>query len=970
MRFSAGSSSVGGRMRMSTPSDGLHRPPGMRRGLSLTAKQAAARAKADYAAEKKRAALATRNEARANSEGPALSGTDFEEDGGETDVYHLQLQSEDYETSGAFGDEGVPEARSLQVTAMYEVYLARFGRRAPRSQRHRKQRIVHGFELQMPEIATSLENWEYFVHKEGVNAVYQVPEGTHIMSSYQIYVVDVFEERLVTVPFCAGDGTVAGTLVKQGLVPCTPYFATVAFTARTLNTFHALRMRCPRLGKQAFLRGLNDAHGIAPRPYLQVQFSTAYDLFLRAKEVIRLGLLKDLNRNIPNWRLKNGCPACFYKVVGQPVLNPPFLATEDGNNGLKRMERREHHTTEDGQKVVGPSTEALDTRVPPRDYYLLPEYVNRFAKDSAEVEQAVRDFIPDPRYTGKDNGCGEGWHNMKEHVVKLARSVYKETGIFAAFCRHSICLVICDMIQSGELAKYGLAATNHLLSVLGKFRLGYDIGCKFEEWVYTHPLVAPLAHKYGFEAIVGAFHGTGHRRLCQILNMPIYKEGHGLEPSENAENIFSKSNALAGTTRHASTFHRQQDIVEYFAHADNFDALANITSLFQSKYRRALEVLDQEEDLIKYMEAKSIPDRSVFEEWLSQEKSALEKLSHEPPEETLKMEYYQKLVDFYDADGKLQTIQSEEIHYVPPPGRPGYQEGMKKHQKQEAARRRALARRDRCATVVEDLEARRFRKALDKLQSSVVSRLLQLSKAHMAETEVGDMGVVQDFDLLRLAREDIRDADWAQPGSRAAMDLHFRLLRAEEERTRLNVEIKQFVTWMQDEHHFLVHHELRLEAEGKPAWALQVRKYRMLQGRFYGIHQERLRKLSLLEGFTGSIEPGVAVCGIRRAVMDPPRPPEMEEQDIEVAMQNSAVEEARQGGDDGGAGDLEDQDDEAETGQEFESVLAITEDVEMINEEFIIREEHEQQRQMVSQRIGEAGAAAGVHEQRDDEVGG
>nr|GAT49523.1 predicted protein [Mycena chlorophos] len=732
----------------------------------------------------------------------------------------------------------------------------------------------------MPEIATSLENWEYFVHKEGVNAVYQVPEGTHIMSSYRVYVVDVFEERLVTVPFCAGDGTVAGTLVKQGLVPCTPYFATVAFTARTLNTFHALRMRCPRLGKQAFLRGLNDAHGIAPRPYLQAAEGPQPQHSQLAVE-----------ERVPRLLLQGG---------GAAGLNPPFLATEDGNNGLKRMERREHHTTEDGQKVVGPSTEALDTRVPPRDYYLLPEYVNRFAKDSAEVEQAVRDFIPDLKYKGKDNGCGEGWHNMKEHVVKLARSVYKETGIFAAFCRHSICLVICDMIQSGELAKYGLAATNHLLSVLGKFRLGYDIGCKFEEWVYTHPLVAPLAHKYGFEAIVGAFHGTGHRRLCQILNMPIYKEGHGLEPSENAENIFSKSNALAGTTRHASTFHRQQDIVEYFAHADNFDALANITSLFQSKYRRALEVLDQEEDLIKYMEAKSIPDRSVFEEWLSQEKSALEKLSHEPPEETLKMEYYQKLVDFYDADGKLQTIQSEEIHYVPPPGRPGYQEGMKKHQKQEAARRRALARRDRCATVVEDLEAcleigerwepdsgewaeaatlvrhRRFRKALDKLQSSVVSRLLQLSKAHMAET-VGD-----------------------------------------------------------DEHHFLVHHELRLEAEGKPAQALQVRKYRMLQGRFYGIHQERLRKLSLLEGFTGSIEPGVAVCGIRRAVMDPPRPPEMEEQDIEVAMQNSAVEEARQGGDDGGAGDLEDQDDEAETGQEFESVLAITEDVEMINEEFIM----------------------------------
>lgn len=133
--------------------------------------------------------------------------------------------------------------------------------------------------------------------------------------------------------------------------------------------------------------------------------------------------------------------------------------------------------------------------------------------------------------------------------------------------------------------------------------------------------------------------------------MPIYTMGSGLEASENAESIFSKSNALAGTIRHASRYHRQQDIVEYFAHADNFDSLANITSLFESKYRHALEILSRESNLLEMMDALELDreNRSVFDEWLAAETAALEKLPTDPPEETLKMEYYRKLVELQSA---------------------------------------------------------------------------------------------------------------------------------------------------------------------------------------------------------------------------------------------------------------------------------------------------------------------------------
>ncbi|KAF7318131.1 Fn3-like domain-containing protein [Mycena chlorophos] len=583
---------------------------------------------------------------------------------------------------------------------------------------------------QMDPIADGMEDWDYLVEQEGPDAVYNPPEGVPVRYK-KVYVVDIFQEGFREVPFLVGDDRVAPTLVKQGLIPCTPIYATVAFTTRTLAAFHAMKMRCPRLGKQAFLRSLNDIHGIAPRPYMQVQFSVAYDVYLRGREEIRIRVARDLGRDSLHWRLKNACPACLYKVQGQPELNPPFLCTHDGNSALKRVESRHVQYSENGEKVVGGCNEVPDDRKTPQDYYLEPEVVNRFAKNSPEVAEAMKDFQPNPNRVKPDDGCGEGWHNMKAHCENLtdkARGIFKETGLFASFCRHSVTLVLVDMIESGESAKYGLSITCHLLAVLGKHVLGYDIGCKFEQ------------------------------------------DGMGLDAVENAENIFSKSNALAGTTRHASAFHRRQDIVNYFSHSDNFDALANIVSLIHNKYRRALEVLSKEEDLLDYMNTNNITERSL------------------------------------------------------------------------------------------------------------------------------EMGVLEDFDLLRLGREDIRDAAWAQPGARVAMDLHFRLLRAHEEILRCNVEIKQFSTWMKEEREFLVYQELRLVSEGRDARALQIRKHRMLQGRFFAIHRERLEKLRNMEGFTGDIEPRVGD----------------QEAEIVQALQQVAQEEEQDGGDGTGAQDDEDHEDEEE----------------------------------------------------------
>ena len=121
-------------------------------------------------------------------------------------------------------------------------------------------------------------------------------------------------------------------------------------------------------------------------------------------------------------------------------------------------------------------------------------------------------------------------------------------------------------------AKYGFSVTAHLLQVLGEVAAGYDIGCKFGKMVRMHPALSALAADNNFKSLVGAFHGHTHNRRCQLKNLSTYVKGMGLEDLEECESFFSKSNALAATTRYATAFHRQQAISTYLKHVDTADA--------------------------------------------------------------------------------------------------------------------------------------------------------------------------------------------------------------------------------------------------------------------------------------------------------------------------------------------------------------------------------------------------------------
>ncbi|KAJ7781733.1 hypothetical protein DFH07DRAFT_728833 [Mycena maculata] len=723
----------------------------------------------------------------------------------------------------------------------------------------------------------------------------------------------------------AGDRYVSSGCIRQGWMPVAPWFPTVVITLRALEVYRVTNLRCPRLGIQPFVRALCDLHGVAPWPWLASQFSVAFDVYLAIRAVIDKRVQVALGRDTPNWRLKNACPACLYKLEGEPRLYIPFMYTMDGNNSLSRYEiceKEEVH--EDGTTSAGALKELRDDRVVPGDYYLPREEVNKWAKEG--LDGLLKGFVPGVENDDEEDGCTERWQNMKEDVTARAWGMYDETGIFPSLCRHGFVLVVVDMVKSGELTKYGFAVTAHLLRVLGEVSSGYDIGCKFGKMVHLHPLLSQLALNNNFKSLVGAFHGHGHGRRCQLKNLTTYVKGVGLESLEGCEAYFSKSNGLAANTRHASRFHRQQAITAYMKHTDAFDTYQSLSLVMCSKYWRALEIKATYGALREAMRDLGVESRGVFETWLESEKAYLQTLSKEPLEETMEMEYYQKLVNLRDAQEHVTAVCRVAIPFIPAEADANYVEAAKATRRLETQRRHALELHAKALAVVHDLEVRmgvatrwipgedkwdaaaarvekrRYQRALDHLEGLVVSRMFELAKCHMSGTgyrlrkhiakalqarskaikaaiakynqaaeamepprpaldweQVVECAFLADFDLLRDAREDIRQEPWALPAGRAAMDQHFKLLRADEEIERLNVEIHRFVTYMHDEDDFLTRQEDRLREDGDEGMAHQVRLVRMERGRFTSLHMSRFAKLSKMGGFTGDLMPGISV---------------------------------------------------------------------------------------------------------------
>lgn len=210
-----------------------------------------------------------------------------------------------------------------------------------------------------------------------------------------------------------------------------------------MKLFDTLHLRSPHLSAQAFVKGLCDLHSVPYQPYLLHQFIICYDVYIQIKNGVQSRVSVVLQRG-GNWRLRNACPACTYKLEGEEKLIFEMLVTMDGNDSLKRILCREtSYNPEDGRPTFR-SMERPDNRCVSGDYYLSRERVDRWAKN--QVQRALSETEEEDV-----NPCASRWSNMVNELTARMWAVFDETGVFLALCRHGFALVIADMVRSGEM---------------------------------------------------------------------------------------------------------------------------------------------------------------------------------------------------------------------------------------------------------------------------------------------------------------------------------------------------------------------------------------------------------------------------------------------------------------------------------------------------------------------------------------
>ncbi|KAG1808365.1 uncharacterized protein BJ212DRAFT_1449024 [Suillus subaureus] len=238
------------------------------------------------------------------------------------------------------------------------------------------------------------------------------------------------------------DKTIALALVRQGVMPHSQISPVVCITLETLKFYCVAHLRSPHLSIQAFVKTISDLHGIEFHQHLSRQFLIAFNLYHQIRWTVASLIMESLQHDSPNWCLKHACPAC--------QLHFKMLYAMDGNNSLKRVLQHSLNDDNDNNNTPGASSELPTGQLFISDHYLACDFVDQFSQDVScnlgwEKQLNVSQNAPE------ENSCEGWWKNMDDSKTQKAWGIYDEMGIFVAVCCHGFCLLIMDMVQSGEL---------------------------------------------------------------------------------------------------------------------------------------------------------------------------------------------------------------------------------------------------------------------------------------------------------------------------------------------------------------------------------------------------------------------------------------------------------------------------------------------------------------------------------------
>ncbi|KZO89536.1 hypothetical protein CALVIDRAFT_56606 [Calocera viscosa TUFC12733] len=184
---------------------------------------------------------------------------------------------------------------------------------------------------------------DYLLHRHGT----QQPCLDAPPCVFTISVVTWSGTQLVSFPIPDQRISPIRILMRHGYLACSPDQPQPAIHLDLLELQHHLRMRA-YVSHEAWSRVLCDLHGPDPFPAVLPETSC-----------------QRIRRDTPNRRIKNSCPACEYKLEGEPTLPISRLICGDGNNSSKRFAHGAHQ----------------DLRAYDSNYIIHPDVVNQFQHD-------------------------------------------------------------------------------------------------------------------------------------------------------------------------------------------------------------------------------------------------------------------------------------------------------------------------------------------------------------------------------------------------------------------------------------------------------------------------------------------------------------------------------------------------------------------------------------------------------------
>ncbi|KAF8332247.1 uncharacterized protein EI90DRAFT_3122688 [Cantharellus anzutake] len=405
--------------------------------------------------------------------------------------------------AGLFQDEGLTSKQFL--TVMSSLFPKQ--RKKSHIWGHRMARLHAAWAEQLNDLIALYLEFKT-TNPSSTPSHYPLPQDN--LNYVYIKCLDIFDgSSFEYIPRQETDIHLTYALVRAGYLSPTPTEPQIAISLRSLELLYSLFRAAPAFSIQHFTWVVSDIH----KPYLRTQISVAFDIFYRIFFHLDKLVKQAVGQVGPNYRLKNSCPACHCKVEDEPERPIQLIVTADGNTSLSRL----RHNF------------ATDARVFPTRYEHSSSLVHSVICATCEMDGPESSFISD--------SC-LAWKNARPMPLKSksgAMQLMDETGLFSVVCRHGIVQFLIDMVQSGELAKYPIAAADQLIWTFGhNILFAYDIGCTFSATL-SKSSIGDMAREAKFRCCTGSFHGAAHNRLCQLDFLIGLQQGAGIEDGEGNE---------------------------------------------------------------------------------------------------------------------------------------------------------------------------------------------------------------------------------------------------------------------------------------------------------------------------------------------------------------------------------------------------------------------------------------------------